>query len=63
VEEKMKKPRQSKKETKSLKRTKVSAQPEEEIPTAIKSTLAEAPEATPAISETEVPLNLNRPRW
>jgi hypothetical protein len=54
VEEKMKKPKQSKKVTKSSKRTKVAAQPEEGIPTAIKSSIAEAPEATPAIPEAKV---------
>ena len=50
----MKKPKQSKKATKSSKRTRVSAQPEEETSTAIKSRLNEAPEATPATPEVEI---------
>jgi hypothetical protein len=54
VEEKMKKPKQSKRATKSSKRTRVSTQPEQKIPTAIKSTLADAPQPTPAITAAEV---------
>jgi hypothetical protein len=50
----MKKPKQSKKATKSSKRTRDSAQPEEETSTAIKSRLNEAPEATPATPEVEI---------
>jgi hypothetical protein len=61
LEEKMKKARQSKKATKSSKRTKVSAQPEEETSTAVKSTLAKAPEATLTTQEAEVAVESQQP--
>jgi hypothetical protein len=50
VEEKMKKPKQSKRTTKSSKRTKVLAQAEEEIPTVIKSEAAVAVESQQAVA-------------
>ena len=49
-----KKAKQSKKATKSSKRSKVSAQPKEESPAAIKSALAEAPQSTPATSDSKI---------
>jgi hypothetical protein len=49
-----KKPKQAKKTTKSSKRTKLAAKPEDETDTAINSITAEAPQATPATPENEV---------
>jgi hypothetical protein len=49
-----KKAKQSKKATKSSKRTKVVAQPDQEIDTATTTTPADAPQPTPAITAAEV---------
>ena len=49
-----KKTKQSKKSTKNSKRTKVAAKPEDETDTAAISGVAEAPQATPAIRESDV---------
>jgi hypothetical protein len=53
----MKKPKQSKKATKNSRRTKGSAQPDDETDTA----MAEAPQATPAIPEAEVAVESQQP--
>jgi hypothetical protein len=50
-----KKHKQSGKATKSLKRTKIAPQPEEEPDTATQSASAEAPQAAPAIPAADIP--------